>query len=59
VGYGDPGQYWVEEYVEILSMSRIVTFIIKHINMIILFACLVGWLDSSPIEIKKKLRHNL
>jgi len=28
--------------------------------MIILFPCLVGWLDSSPIEIFFfKLRHNL
>ncbi len=34
-------------------MSRIVAFIIKNIDLIILFACLVGWLDSSPVEIKK------
>ena len=32
---------------------RIVAFIIKNIDMIVLFACLVGWLDSSPVEIKK------
>jgi hypothetical protein len=34
-------------------VSRIVDFIIKIIDMIILFACLVGWLHSSPIEILK------
>jgi len=34
-------------------VSRIVDFIIKNIDMIILFACLVGWLHSSPIEILK------
>jgi len=34
-------------------VSRIVPFIIKNIDEIILFECLVGWLDSSPIEIKK------
>ncbi len=28
-----------------------------NINMMILFACLVGWLDASPVEIKTKLRH--
>jgi len=38
-------------------VSRFVAFIIKNINMIILFACSVGWHDSSPVEIKKKLRH--
>jgi len=27
--------------------------------MIILFACLVGWLDPTPIEIIKKIRHDL
>jgi hypothetical protein len=32
-----------------------VAFIIKNIDMLILFSCLVGWLDSSPLEIKKKL----
>jgi len=32
-------------------------FIIKIlIDMIILFACLVGWLNSSPIEIQKKIK---
>jgi len=25
--------------------------------MLILFACLSGWLDASPVEIKTKLRH--
>jgi len=34
-------------------VSRNVAFIIKSIDMIILLACLVGWLDSSPVEIKK------
>jgi len=34
-------------------VSRIVALIIKHINMIILFACLDGWHDFSLIEIKK------
>jgi len=33
-----------------------VAFIIKSIDVIILFACLVGWLDSSPVEIKKKIK---
>jgi len=33
-----------------------VAFKIKNIDMIILFACLVGWLNSSPV---KKLRHDL
>jgi len=37
------------------SVSRIVAFINKNINMIILFAFLVGWLDSSPIK-KNKAR---
>jgi len=36
-------------------VSRIVAFRNKKFYMIILFACLVGWLDSSPEEIKKKL----
>jgi hypothetical protein len=35
---------------------RIVAFIVKNINMIILFACLVGWLDSLPIKIIKKIK---
>ncbi len=35
-------------------VSRIVAFIVKSIVMIILFACLVGWLDSLPVETKKK-----
>ncbi len=26
----------------------------QNIDMIILFGCLVGWLDSSPVEIEKK-----
>jgi hypothetical protein len=26
----------------------------KNIDILILFACLVAWLDSSPAEIKKK-----
>jgi len=33
--------------------------LIKIINMIILFACIVGWLDSPNVEIKKKLTHDL
>jgi hypothetical protein len=37
----------------LLRVSRIVAFIGKNINMIILFACLVGWLNSSPVEILK------
>jgi len=40
-------------------VSRIVAFMIKNIHIIILFASLVGWPDSSPIEIKRKLRHNI
>jgi len=39
-------------------VSRCVAFTIKNIGIIILFACLVGWLDSSPIEILKKIRQN-
>jgi len=31
----------------------------QNIDILILFACLVAWLDSSPAEIKKKLGHNL
>jgi len=31
-------------------VSRIVTFIIKNIDLIILFACLVGFLESSHVE---------
>jgi len=27
-----------------------VAFIVKNKNMIIICACLVGWLDSSPVE---------
>jgi len=27
----------------------------QNLNMIILLACLVGWLDSSPVEIQKKI----
>jgi len=27
----------------------------KNIDMIILLACLVGWIDSSPVEIQKNL----
>ncbi len=30
-----------------------------NIDMIISFACLIGWLDSSPVEIQIKLRHDL
>jgi len=37
-------------------VSRIVAFIIKNINMIILFPCTVGCLDSSGIEIKEKIK---
>jgi len=46
-------------------VSRIVAFIIKNTDMIILFACLVGWLNSSPIQILKnrasfkKIGHDL
>ncbi len=28
-------------------------FIFKNINMVICFEILVGWLDSSPVELKK------
>jgi hypothetical protein len=38
-------------------VSRIVAFIVKNIDTKILFGCLVGSLDSSTIEIKKKVRH--
>jgi hypothetical protein len=34
-------------------VSRIVAFIVKNINTKILFACLVGLVDSSTVEIKK------
>ncbi len=30
-------------------VSRIAAFIIKNIDMIILFACLDGWLNSLPV----------
>jgi len=37
------------EAVEVIPyVSRIVAFIIKNINMIIIFTCLGGWLYSSP-----------
>jgi len=36
----------------ILCVSRILAFIIKNIDMIILLECLVGWLDSSHVEKK-------
>jgi hypothetical protein len=39
-------------------VSRIMAFVVKNID-IILFACLVGQLDSSPVEIKKISRHYL
>jgi len=35
-----------------------VAFIIKNIETIILFACLVSWLNSLPVEILKKLSQN-
>ncbi len=35
-------------------MSKIVAFTVKSNDMIILFACLVGWLNSLLVEIKKK-----
>ncbi len=35
----------------ILCVSRIVAFIVKNVNMIILFACLVGWLNSSFLSV--------
>jgi len=44
---------------EIPCASRNVAFIVKSIDMIILFACLLGWLNSSPVEIQKQLRHDL
>ncbi len=28
----------------------------QNIDMIILFACLVGWLDSSLVEIEKRIK---
>ena len=31
----------------------------QNIDVIILFACLVGWPNSSPVKIKKRLRHDL
>jgi len=31
----------------------------KKIDMIIIFACLVGWLNSSPVEIQKKIEIGL
>ncbi len=27
----------------------------QNIDMLILFTCLVGWLDSSPVEIQKNM----
>jgi len=33
-----------------------VAFTIKNIALIILFACLVGWLHSSHVEIKNKIK---
>jgi len=44
-------RYYFTSYIP--CVSRNVAFIIKNIDMIILFACLVGWLNSSPLEIKK------
>jgi len=35
-------------------VSNIVTFILENIDKIILFSCLVGWLNSSPVGILKK-----
>jgi len=47
----------------LLCVSRIVAFIVKNINTKILFACLVGWVNSSIEEIKKfkarKLKYGL
>jgi len=37
-------------------MPRTVDFIIKNIDVIISFACLVGWLDPLPVGIKKKTK---
>ncbi len=31
----------------------------QNMKIIILFACLVGWHKSSPVEIKKKIRYDL
>ncbi len=31
----------------------------QNSHLIIVFACLVAWLDTSLVEIKKKIRHGL
>ncbi len=40
-------------------MSRIVAFKVKNSNNKILFACLVGWVNSSTTEIKKKIKEQI
>jgi len=47
--------YLILVFLKLQCVSRIVAFVIKIINMIILFEYLVGWLDSSSVEIKKRL----
>jgi len=37
-------------------VSRIVAFIVKNIDTIISFACLVGKLDYLPVEIIRKVK---
>jgi hypothetical protein len=36
-------------------VSMVVEFIIKNIDKLILFTCLVGYLNSSLVEIKKNI----
>jgi len=42
---------------QVPCVSRIVAFMVKNIDTKILFECLVGWVDFSTVEIKKKTRH--
>jgi len=45
---------WYSWFVNlILHVSKILAFIVKGIDTKILFSCLVGWVDSSTVEIKK------
>jgi len=50
----EQGLYRFQDNGILPCVSRSVAFIVKNIDTKILFACLVGWVDSWTVEIKKK-----